>query len=101
LARVPSVGFASFDVRGASSPWSDTRGPKVSERSLENAEYKVTLNDAGDIASIVDKASGNRELLREPARLVFTHEKPRQWPAWNMDGDDGQSAAERGVGGRG
>jgi alpha-mannosidase len=58
LARVPSVGFASFDVRGASSPWSDTRGPKVSERSLENAEYKVTLNDAGDIASIVDKASG-------------------------------------------
>jgi alpha-mannosidase len=99
LARVPSVGFASFDVRGASSPWSDTRGPKVSERSLENAEYKVTLNDAGDIASIVDKASGNRELLREPARLVFTHEKPRQWPAWNMDWKDRQREPVGALGG--
>src|SRR5262245_51416408 len=58
LARVPSVGFSAFDVRSASSAWSDAQGPKVSDRSLENAEYKVTLNDAGDIASIVDKASG-------------------------------------------
>src|SRR5262245_14231126 len=99
LARVPSVGFSAFDVRAASSPWSDTQGPKVSERSLENAEYKVTLNDAGDIASIVDKAAGGRELLREPARLVFTHEKPRQWPAWNMDWKDRQREPVAALGG--
>jgi alpha-mannosidase len=90
LARVPSVSFSVFEARPASSPWKDDAGLRVGTRSLENAEYRVTLNDAGDVASIVDKTAGGRELLREPARLLFTREKPRQWPAWNMDWADRQ-----------
>jgi alpha-mannosidase len=90
LARVPPVGFSVFDVRPATSPFRDDAAPKAAERSLENAQYRVVLDEAGDIASIVDKVEGGRELLREPARLVFTREKPRQWPAWNMDWADRQ-----------
>jgi alpha-mannosidase len=99
LAKLPPVGFAVFDVRPGTSPWSDDASPKVTERSLENGEYRVTLDGAGDIASIVDKAAGGRELLRQPARVVFTREKPRQWPAWNMDWADRQKPPVEALGG--
>lgn len=88
LARVPSVGFASFDVRPGKSASEQGGDLKVSKSSIENAYYKVSINGAGDIASIIDKKHGNRELLEKPAQLVFTFERPAQWPAWNMDWSD-------------
>jgi alpha-mannosidase len=71
---------------------------KVSDRSLENDRYRVTLNDAGDIASVFDKAA-NREIFSAPARLAFQTENPKTYPAWNMDWTD-QNKEPRGyVGG--
>ncbi|MCO6439051.1 MAG: alpha-mannosidase [Phycisphaerae bacterium] len=87
LGRAPANGFAVFDVRRADRPFDDENGPRISARSLENDRYRVTLNDAGDIAGIHDKLAG-RELLAEPATLVFTRERPRHYPAWNMDWAD-------------
>ncbi|RYG80427.1 alpha-mannosidase, partial [bacterium] len=88
LAKVPSVGFAVYGVSaGDAQAASDEL--KVSERSLENAYYRVTLNDAGDIASVFDKPA-NRETLREPARLAFVYHRPEEYPAWNMDWTDAQ-----------
>ncbi|HVM46783.1 MAG TPA: glycoside hydrolase family 38 C-terminal domain-containing protein, partial [Candidatus Acidoferrum sp.] len=89
LAHVPSVGFAVYDVRAGDAASSDT-GLKVSERSLENAWYRVTLNDAGDVASIWDKKL-DKELLAEPARLALSYDNPKEWPAWNMDWDQEQA----------
>ncbi len=88
LAAVPSVGFAVFDVKAAERAPA-TGSLKVAERTLENERYRVTLNDNGDIASIMDKTV-SRQLLKEPTRLAFMYEKPRQWPAWNMDWKDRQ-----------
>ncbi len=90
LARVGSVGFATYDIRpvdvatGASEL-------KVTENSLENARFKVTLNSDGDIASIYDKLN-QRETLSAPVRLEFLHENPKQYPAWNMDYEDRSAA---------
>jgi alpha-mannosidase len=93
LAKVPSIGFAVYAVK--SSPASPAPSKlKVSERLLENERYRLTLNDAGDIASILDKPA-QRELLAKPARLAFLSETPDQWPAWNMDWKD-QSKPPRG-----
>jgi alpha-mannosidase len=89
LAKVPSVGFAVFSVK--ESPATPTASLKVSERSLENARYRVTLNDAGDIGSVYDKAAG-RELLSQPARLAFQSENSTRYPAWNMDWKDRTNA---------
>ncbi|MGE3181457.1 MAG: glycoside hydrolase family 38 C-terminal domain-containing protein [Phycisphaerae bacterium] len=88
LAEVPPLSFTVFEF-AASNVATDTEGVVVTGRSLENEHLRVTLNDAGDIASIMHKASG-REALAEPAQLVFTYEKPAQWPAWNMDWTDRQ-----------
>jgi len=90
LARAPSVGFAVYDVRAADAPAAPPGSPlRVTDSSLENARYRLTLNDDGDVASVFDKATG-RELLAAPARLAFQTERPRDWPAWNMDWADRQ-----------
>src|SRR5437762_3045107 len=89
VAQAPSVGYAVYDVRpGASSAASELR---VSESSLENARYRVQLDQNGDVSSIFDKKL-NRELLSAPVRLAISTDNPRQWPAWNMDFEDEQRA---------
>ncbi len=85
LARVPSVGLAIYDVRPGEGESADSGELKVSKTSIENEHYRVSINEAGDVSSIIDKKNGDRELLEKPAQLVFTYERPAQWPAWNMD----------------
>ncbi|MGB2620806.1 MAG: glycoside hydrolase family 38 C-terminal domain-containing protein [Candidatus Acidiferrum sp.] len=86
LAKAPSVGFAVYDVR-ASTARSRTDSLKVSQSSVENARYRIKLDQNGDVSSIFDK-SIDKELLSSPIRLAFQTEAPHDWPAWNMDWDD-------------
>lgn len=88
LARMPSVGFAVYDVQVASeASVPDTL--KITESSLENARYRVKVDENGDVSSIYDKAI-KHELLSAPARLAIKTDKPKEWPAWNMDWTDQQ-----------
>jgi alpha-mannosidase len=89
LASVPSVGFAVYDVQPADRQASANSDLQVSESSLENARYRLKIDENGDVASIYDKQL-NHELLSAPARLAFQTEKPHDWPAWNMDWADQQ-----------
>jgi alpha-mannosidase len=88
LAKTAPVSWSVFDVRGCSNPLTDETGLQVSEKQLENEHYRVSLDENGDVSSIVDKSADGRELLAAPAKLVFTFERPQQWPAWNMDWAD-------------
>jgi len=89
LARAPAVGFAVYDVQTAEAPSASTL--KVTECSLENNRYRVSVNGSGDVSSIFDKRT-NRELLSAPIRMAISTDIPRQWPAWNMDFEDEQRA---------
>lgn len=97
LAKLPSVGYAVYDVRPADSS-TENRELKVSESSLENARYKLKLDQNGDVSSIFDKKL-NHELLSAPVRLAILKDNPRQWPAWNMDFEDEQRPPRTFVGG--
>jgi alpha-mannosidase len=99
VARAPSVGYAVYDVRPSSGSAAQS-ALSVTARTLENADYRVTLNDAGDVASIVDKTL-HKELLSAPIRLALLEDTPAQWPAWNMDFDDEQAAPSAYVGAEG
>ncbi|MCC7476909.1 alpha-mannosidase [bacterium] len=90
LADVPPLSYSVYRLQYWTDEQQQSSELKVSESTLENAAYKVSLNAAGDVASIFDKRSG-RELLAEPHRLAFIHDQPGYWPAWNVDWDD-QSA---------
>jgi alpha-mannosidase len=90
VAKAPSVGYAVYSVLPAQTT-SATSELKVTESSLENARYRVKLNSGGDVASIYDK-SLNKELLAAPIRLAISNDKPKVYPAWNMDFDQEQAA---------
>ena len=97
LAKVPSVGYAVYDVRPGTKT-ERSKELKVTDSSLENARYKVQLNAAGDVSSIFDK-SIKKELLASPMRLAINNDAPKQWPAWNMDFDQEQAAPRAYIGG--
>jgi len=88
-ARVESLSLTVFDVRPGAAPYEGGNPLTVTQETIENEFYRVTLDDAGNVASVFDKHAG-RELLSAPARLVFTLERPENWPAWNMDWTDRQ-----------
>lgn len=88
LASVPSVGYSVYDVRPGEASGGASE-LKVSESSLENARYRVRLDQSGDVSSILDKKL-NRELLSGPIRLAISTDNPEHWPAWNMDFADEQ-----------
>ncbi len=87
LARVPSVGFAVYDVEPSEAV--NFSELKATETSLENARYRIAIDRNGDVSSIFDKKI-SRELLSAPVRLAISTDNPRQWPAWNMDFEDEQ-----------
>ena len=88
LAKVPSLGYAVYDVQPGESS-NSTPELKISETELENARYAVKLDQNGDVSSIFDKKL-NRELLSAPVRLAISTDNPEHWPAWNMDFEDEQ-----------
>jgi alpha-mannosidase len=97
LAKAPSVGYAVYDVRPASRQSSNGE-LHVTDRSLENAHYRVQLDANGDVASIYDKEL-KKELLSAPMRMALTTDAPKQYPAWNMDFEQASAAPRAYVGG--
>ncbi len=98
LASVPSVGFAVYDVR-AGEGYTQAQGVTVTTSSLENERYIVKLNENGDVASIFDKLA-KRELLAQPIEWQLIFNKPRQWPAWEIQYEDLQAGPRGKVEGR-
>ena len=90
LAQVPSVGYTVYHMVPAEKSAGNAT-VKVTKSSLENARYRVQLNQDGDVSSIYDKRL-NKELLSAPIRLAISRDVPKQYPAWNMDFDQEQAA---------
>ena len=97
LASVPSLGYAVYDIQPAGAPPASTT-LQVSSSSLENARYRLKIDENGDVSSIFDKQL-NHELLSAPLRLAISTDNPEHWPAWNMDFEDEQRPPRAYVGG--
>jgi len=89
IASVPSLGLVCYDVQPADKQGDYKTTLSSGKNNLDNEYYKVTINENGDISSIIDKKLG-KEILSAPARLEFLKEHPAYWPAWNMDWSDRQ-----------
>lgn len=97
VAKAPSVGYAVYDVLPAEASSSHSV-LKATDSSLENARYRVHLDQNGDVSSIFDKAL-KKELLAAPIRLAISNDVPKVYPAWNMEFEDEQAAPRAYVGG--
>lgn len=84
-ATVPANGIAVFCITAAEKPYAGESALSVTERTLENEKYKVTLDDNGDIASVFDKTL-EKELLKSPVRMALhKYNGSHPWPAWELD----------------
>ncbi len=87
LGRVPSVGFAVFDVRSATGPYAGSNELTVSEATLENSQYRVTLDSDGNVSSFLHKPSA-RELLASSSELQLLRDTPAYWSEWEVRYED-------------
>ncbi len=87
LAKVPSAGYSVYDVRPSKELCDIKTGLKITERTLENERYLVSINDMGEVVSIFDKVV-DKELLSAPIQFEVLTDTPNKWPAWEIDFDD-------------
>jgi len=83
-ATVPATGYAVYDIRlsGNQQPVSSS----VAGTAIENSVYKISLNEYGDIVSLLDKKN-NKELIKSGKSIrlaLFTDNPSYSWPAWEI-----------------
>lgn len=83
-AECPSAGYVVYDIRAAQKEIQSSL--KISKRTIENSLYRLTVDSAGDIISIIDKRCG-RELVAEGGAIrpvAIRGNKSNTWPAWEI-----------------
>ncbi len=86
-ARVPSAGFAVYEVRGAATAPEPSSELTVETGGLENSRYRVEVARSGAIERLYDKRLG-RELLAGSMDLVLLPDRSSRWPAWELRYED-------------
>lgn len=88
-AKAPSLGYAVYDLRLNDNASAAIQSALiVTENTLENEEYKITINNNGDISSVKDKKQGDKELLRSPIRMSLQSDQPGYWGSWEISRED-------------
>lgn len=88
---IAPLGVAVFDHAelGAAT------GLVVQTDRLENAHIAATIGPDGTITSLIHKDTGREALSDRGNQLwVYTHDKPRNWDAWDVDEDYAQVGVE-------
>ncbi|MDR0394730.1 MAG: glycosyl hydrolase-related protein [Tannerella sp.] len=84
-ADIDPVSYYVYDVVSENNA---TASPiAITNNSIENKVYKLTLDRNGDIASVIDKRNNNRELVKngKAFRLaLFPKNESPAWPAWEL-----------------
>lgn len=84
IAKTAPVSCTVYDVRSSETASPLTSNISVKGNVLENQRYIVTIDENGDIASIIDKANDNFELLKSPAQLEIGPDTSANWPSWEL-----------------
>ena len=88
IADVPSCGLAVYDLRESTEKSLVSTELKITEKSIENKNLAVKIDENGDVFSIFDKKLG-KELLKKPIRFaVFNNTHSFDWPAWEIKYED-------------
>lgn len=96
IADVKSLGTRVYDFVPSETPCAVESSISINDLTMENQKYIVELNRRGNIASIVDKQLGNKEILSEPISLgLFNYTGSKEWPAWEMNYAQANKPADR------
>ena len=82
-ANLPATGFAIYHIKAAKRQVSTT---PTAAKTIENSIYKLTLDNDGNICSLIDKRCSQQ--LVAPGKtmglVVFNDCKSYEWPAWEV-----------------
>ena len=88
-ANVDALGYKVFDVLYSYEPCKLNTGVRCGGNIIENYKYIVSVNQKGDISSIIDKTLGGRELLQKPIRFEMNkYDGSKSYPAWELTHDE-------------
>ncbi len=88
---IPALGVAVVPRSAIKTP----KPVEATTRTLENEILKVTLASDGTIESMYHKPSGREAIEGRGNRLMaYLMEKPRNWDAWDIEGDYMQKGEE-------
>ena len=84
-AKVPSCGFAVYDVQTFEyDPETTLKNTlSASNETIENKRYKVSVDANGDVSSVYDKIN-KKELLSSPIRMQMLNDTSSVYPAWEI-----------------
>ena len=81
---VPSCGWTT--IRAGGEQAQPVSGAVLAtERSLENEHLRATLNEWGELSSVVDKETGRELLSGLGNQFCMYKDVPGQWDAWDID----------------
>ena len=86
-SEIPPLGYSVYRLIRGRRTRSKPMALKVDQRLLENAFFRVKLNDRGQIISLYDKLA-DREVLAENGRgnvLELFDDRPHAHDAWDID----------------
>ncbi len=84
-AFVPATGYKVIDVLYSKEPCKLNTGLRIGSRSIENFKYIVSVDENGDISSIVDKTMADTELLNKPIRYELNkYNGAMEYAAWEL-----------------
>ncbi len=84
--ELPSMGVSIYDIRFQKRAPSQSTSIKLTNNTIENSIYKVTVDADGEISSIIDKRYG-KELVAKGETFgyhVFEDNESNEWPAWEI-----------------
>ncbi len=85
--RVPTLGV----LTGRPTP---AIGVSVTARALENAFLRVEVGDDGSLTRVFDKRAGREVLAGRGNQIWAYHDQPRDYDAWDVEGDYQRSGRE-------
>ena len=95
IANVKGLSLKVYDIRESQEESNINTSLSVTINTLKNKKYSVTLNENGDIKSIIDKTI-NRELLKSPIVTgLFNYTGSKDWPAWEMNYEEANKKPDR------
>jgi len=86
-ARVPALGALTGRPAAAG-------GVCAAPRALENAFLRVEIGDDGSLARVFDKRAGREVLDGRGNQIWAYHDQPRDYDAWDVEGDYQRSGRE-------
>ncbi|ERK30312.1 glycoside hydrolase family 38 C-terminal domain-containing protein [Clostridium intestinale] len=91
-AKVPAMGYTVYRaVEKATTNNNTTITVDNTNKIIENQFFKLTLDPkTGNISSLYDKVNGKEvfEPGKQGNELHVLEDTPREWDAWDVDGDD-------------